>query len=150
MYTTTSLKGKSFKNHITDRRQRVSALPNLQPGQDILFLLPENPSSHIKDTVIALVPRPRSYIIEHQECWYQCMRWHITTHKIAPFQNHNNQVTIHVPALSQMQKPQLQQQATNTPTISTFQYQSHLQKKNQWLQDSPHTITITYSHMITT
>ena len=63
-------------------------LNDLEPGQEVLFLIPVDHKSYIEDTVVSQAQEPRSYILEAQGHRYRQNRQHIhpiTTHIDSPF-----------------------------------------------------------------
>ena len=65
-------------NH--DGRHQAKPLPELQPGQQVLFLSPaDNKSEYIQGTILSPSSTPRSYKIEANGRIYHCTRQHIST-----------------------------------------------------------------------
>ena len=80
-----SQKGKQKDNH--DSRHQAKLLPELQPGQLVLFLSPvDNKSEYIPGTMLSPSSTPRSYKIEANGRIYCRTRQHIhTINTIQPF-----------------------------------------------------------------
>ena len=80
-----SQKGKQKDNH--DSRHQAKPLPELQPGQQVLFLSPvNNKSEYIPGTILSPSSTPRIYKIEANGRIYCCTRQHICTiNTIQPF-----------------------------------------------------------------
>ena len=80
-----SQKVKQKDNH--DSRHQAKPLPELLPGQQVLFLSPvDNKSEYIPGTILSPSSTPRSYKIEANGRIYCCTRQHIRTlNNIQPF-----------------------------------------------------------------
>ena len=63
------------KNH--DRRHNAKDLPELHPGQPVLFLSPADVNAYIEGTITGPSTTPHSYMIEAQGRTYHCNRQHI-------------------------------------------------------------------------
>ena len=50
------------ENH--DKRDKARTLPDIIPGQEVIFLSPADPQQYIEGTITAHASLPRSYIIE--------------------------------------------------------------------------------------
>ena len=92
--------GSSEGNH--DRTHNAQPLPELYPGQDVLFLSPSKCNSYIQGTIVSPAYTPRSYII-------QCKgrQFHRTRQQICPLHH-------------------------DTPPPFQDYMSSHLQHKLQW------------------
>ena len=79
-----------MKQHIC--RHNTRDLPQLHPGQQVLFLSPTNVNSYIEGTITRLVATPRSYMLEAQGRVYHCNRQQSTPCAPTqhPFQDHSH------------------------------------------------------------
>ena len=68
---------KSTQKHYYDTRHNTRPLPDLSPGQDVLFLSPVDQMSYLEGTIVSQASTPRSYIIEAQGRRYRHNRQHI-------------------------------------------------------------------------
>ena len=89
-----SQKVKQKDNH--DSRHQAKLLPELLPGQQVLFLSPvNNKSEYIPGTILSPSSTPRSYKIEANGRIYHCTRQHIHTIIFNPSQDqvhHNTKI----------------------------------------------------------
>ena len=60
-----------------DKHHNTKTLPDITPGQKILFLSPAEPHQYIEGTITSHASTPRSYIIESQGRSYHCNCQHI-------------------------------------------------------------------------
>ena len=75
---------RSAQKHYYDKRHNTKPLPDLSPGQDVLFLSPVDQMSYLEGTIVSRDNTPRSYIIEAQGHRYRCNRQHIKPININP------------------------------------------------------------------
>ena len=68
---------KLVQKHYYDKRHNTRPLPDLSPGQDVLFLSLVDQMSYPEGTIVSQANTPRSYIIEAQGHRYRCNRQHI-------------------------------------------------------------------------
>ena len=69
---------KSLQKRNYDRRHNVKDLPELHPGQAVLFLSPADVNAYIEGTITGPSITPHSYIIKAQDRPYHHNRKHIT------------------------------------------------------------------------
>ena len=99
----------------------MKPLPELKPGQKILFLSPKDENQYIEGTVTTKASTPRSYYIESQGKQYCCTRQHIRA--------------IDINASQDQQQPVLQDHQGDQQPVS----QDHQSTKQSVLQDNQHT-----------
>ena len=137
---------KSTQKHYYNTRHNTRPLPDLSPGQDILFLSRVDQMSYIKGTIVSRVSTPRSYIIEAQGRRYRHNRQHIKPINTDPpsplarpytaIQSHNNLI---VSGPQNITQPQ-----THNNLIISGPPQPHQSTRNVWtmkmptLNDAPH------------
>ena len=68
---------KSSQKRYHDQSHNVKPLPELKPGQKILFLSPKDENQYIEGTVTSKASTPRSYYLESQGKQYCRTRQHI-------------------------------------------------------------------------
>ena len=68
---------RSVQKHYFNKRHNTRPLPDLSPGQDVLFLSLVDQMSYLEGTIASQANMPRSYLIEAQGCRYRCNRQHI-------------------------------------------------------------------------
>ena len=68
---------KSMQKKHYDKRHNVRNLPELYPGQAVLFLSPADTNIYVEGTITGPSTTPRSYNIEAQGRTYRCNREHI-------------------------------------------------------------------------
>ena len=93
---------RSAQKQYYDKRHNTRPLPDLSPGQDVLFLSPVDQMSYLEGTIVSRANTPRSYIIEAQGCRYRHNRQHIKPINTDPpsplarpytaLQSHNNPI----------------------------------------------------------
>ena len=104
-----------IKDH--DQSHNVKPLPELKPGQKILFLSPKDENQYIEGTVTSKASTPRSYYLESQGKQYHCTRQHIHA--------------IDINASQDQQQPVLQDHQRGKQPVS----QDHQSTKQPVLQD---------------
>ena len=117
-------------NH--DQRQNARLLPELNPGQEVLFLSPADLCDYIKTTIISHTSTPRSYIIESKGKSY--------------YQNHQHICLLHPtitpitrPCLFQTPEPQASTQTTAEQQVTAISGPCSLQ--DQVPESSSHTVS---------
>ena len=125
-----SQNGKQKDNH--DCRHQAKSLPELQPGQQVLFLSPvNNKSEYIPGTILSPSSTPRSYKIEAKGRIYHHTRQHIhTINTIQPFTR---------PCASQYQNSTKQDNNSLTrpspvQNRAKHSFQDHLCHQNQFIK----------------
>ena len=68
---------KTTQKENYDKHHNTKTLPDITPGQKVLFLSPAEPHQFIEGTIMSHASTPRSYIIESQGRSYHCNRQHI-------------------------------------------------------------------------
>ena len=68
---------KTTQKENYDKHLNTKILPDITPGQKILFLSPAEPHQYVEGTITSHASTPRSYIIESQGRSYCCNRQHI-------------------------------------------------------------------------
>ena len=83
---------KSTQKRYHDQSHNVKPLPELKPGQKILFLSPKDKNQYIEGTVTSKASTPRSYYLESQGKQYRHTRQHIRAIDINALQDHQQSV----------------------------------------------------------
>ena len=122
---------EEIRNYLLDKKltqkryhnqnHNVKSLPELKPGQKILFLSPNDENQYIQGTVTSKASTSRSYYLESQGKQYHCTRQHIHPIDINALQDHQQTV--------------LQDHQRDKQLVS----QNHQSTKQPGLQDHQHT-----------
>ena len=83
---------KSTQKRYHDQSHNVKPLPELKPGQKILFLSPKGENQYTEGTVTRKASTPRSYYLESQGKQYHHTRQHICAIDIYASQDHQQSV----------------------------------------------------------
>ena len=83
---------KSTQKRHHDQSHNMKPLPELKPGQKILFLSPKDKNQYIEGTVTSKASTPRSYYLESQGKQYHHTRQHIHAIDINALQDHQQSV----------------------------------------------------------
>ena len=109
---------KSTQKRYHDQSHNVKPIPELKPGQKILFLSPKDENQYIEGTVTSKASTPRSYYLESQGKQYCHTRQHIRAIDINALQDHQQSVL-------------QDHQRSKQPALQDHQYTT----KNDTLQD---------------
>ena len=112
---------KSTQKRYHDQSHNVKPLPELKPGQKILFLSPKDENQYIEGTLTSKASTHRSYYLESQGKQYCHIRQHIHP--------------IDINALQDQQQTVLQDHQRDKQLVS----QDHQSTKQPVLQDHQHT-----------
>ena len=119
---------KSTQKRYHDQSHNVKPLPELKPGQKILFLSPKDKNQYIEGTVTSKASTPRSYYLESQGKQYCHTRQHICAIDINASQDHQQSV---LQDHQRSKQPVLQDhQSTKQPALQDHQHTT----KNDTLQ----------------
>ena len=112
----------------------MKPLPELKPGQKILFLSPKEENQYIEGTVTSKASTPRSYYLESQSKQYCHTRQHICAIDINTLQDHQQTVSQDHQSNKHQNTKQLvsqDHQSTKQPALQDHQHTT----KNDTLQD---------------
>ena len=128
---------KSTQKRYHDQGHNINPLPELKPGQKILFLSLKDENQYMEETVTSKASTPRSYYLESQGKQYHHNQQHIHAIDINALQDHQQPVSQdHQSNKHQNNKqPVSQDHQNNKQTVS----QHHQSNKQPALQDHQHT-----------
>ena len=134
---TNYLLDKKTQKRYHDQGHNVKPLPELKPGQKILFMSPKDENQYIEGTVTSKASTPRSYYLECQGKQYCHTQQHIHAIDITTLQDHQQPFSQdhHSNKQPVSQDNQSNKHQNNKQLVS----QDHQSTKQPALQDHQHT-----------
>ena len=111
---------KATQKEYHDKSHNAKPLPELKPGQKVLFLSPREENQYIEGTITTKASTPRSYYIEYQGKTYCHTCQHICTI--------NTEIPVsqdHQPEIVQVSQDHQQSQHHSTNPVSQDHHHSH-------------------------